>query len=129
MRINESRVGKIPITLVRHLTSLCKRSIGFVEWSLPRGSRGSAFEGVHKSLALQHGPGTPLLTRVTVVFDGERLDGEMTRGLVSLSRGDGSLSNDQTIAMLVGGMSLISLQGIVLQGIVTKDREGDDDPA
>jgi hypothetical protein len=31
IRIRESRVGKIPTTRVRRLTSLCSRSIGFVE--------------------------------------------------------------------------------------------------
>jgi hypothetical protein len=31
IRINESVVGKMPITLVRRSTSLCRRSIGFAE--------------------------------------------------------------------------------------------------
>jgi hypothetical protein len=39
-RISESRVGKIPTTLVRRLIYLCRRSSGFVECNLRRCSRG-----------------------------------------------------------------------------------------
>jgi hypothetical protein len=38
--MSESRVGKIPITRVRRLISLCRRSIGLVECSRRRCSRG-----------------------------------------------------------------------------------------